>query len=230
MMSAFNFDLQDNNGKCVSKNGTTCSYYHGSFDFDEYKTAVGNSYENNDGGLGGFVGPNHEYFLYCGSKYPEIAVVKFNQSINKWEGHGCLQWQDLEDDEDGYFKNIWFTETELALIFEPKNKYRVDLMEHTDLARGKACIQLDLSTGTFTGVTREQLTKQGHSIVDRDSEWPPLSSKSRPSKDCSLESTLFEVPRPILTQKRSLLKILDNMKAEICACLDEASHKLTHPE
>jgi hypothetical protein len=63
-MSAFNFDLSGN-GKCVSNTNITRSYDDGVFNFDDHETSVGNSLENKIGGMGGFVGPDHEYILYC---------------------------------------------------------------------------------------------------------------------------------------------------------------------
>ncbi|KAH8710274.1 hypothetical protein GQ44DRAFT_813620 [Phaeosphaeriaceae sp. PMI808] len=226
-MSAFNFNLRDVNGKCVSKNGITCSFDNGFFDLDGYQTEIGNSFENNWGGKGGFVGPNHEYFLYCGSRCAEIAVAKFNRGADEWEHHGGLRWLNSGHAVYGFFKNIWFAKKKLTLIFEPKNKYRSYLMEHEDLAGENVCIKLDLFTGGFTGITKKQFDKQRHSIVDEDSKWPPLSSKNRSSNYSSSGSTLFEVPRPILTQQQSVLEILDNMKEGICACLDKASQELT---
>jgi hypothetical protein len=85
---------------------------------------------------------------------------------------------DLEGDDDGYFKNIYFTKEELALIFQPKEKYISELMDSVDL-RGKACMKLNLSTGRFTGITEKQLAEQKHSILRSDSEWPSLSSGKR---------------------------------------------------
>lgn len=178
-MSAFNFELYDDS-KCVSKNGDTCTYNEGAFYFgnhyysDNDGTSIGESLDNNDGGIAGFIGPNHEYFLYCGSKYAEIAVVKFNQDTDMWEDCASLQFDPEEDaSPSGFFKHIWFTNNELALIFEPK-KMHADIMQHEDLGLGNDCIKLDLSTGKFTGITYEQRIVQGHSIVNKDSKWPKI--------------------------------------------------------
>jgi hypothetical protein len=102
-MSAFSFNLCDDS-KCVSKDNSTCLYNDGCFDFDQCEITVGNSLENNHGGTDGFGGPEHEYFLYCGSKYAEISYAKFNADTDEWENHGCLQWFDLDDNgDDGFF-------------------------------------------------------------------------------------------------------------------------------
>lgn len=230
-MSAFNFNLRDEDGKCVSQNDATCTYEDGSFCFDQCEMSVGNSYENNYGGIGGFVGPNHEYFLYCGSKYPEIAVVKHNKEEDEWEHHACLQWMDFDDeDEDGYFKGIWFTKEE-ALIFEPKSEHRYDLMQHRDLGKGKACIKLDLPTGKFIGLTRKMLNEQKHSILDENSQWPLDSRRS--SSSC----TLAEIPRSIsnihpyvtdVTQPASASAILSKTFKMISDCFGEASKELSN--
>jgi hypothetical protein len=53
---------------------------------------IGNSLENNSGGLGAFIGPNHCYFLYCGEKYPEIALARFHAIKKQW--YDYTQWQD----------------------------------------------------------------------------------------------------------------------------------------
>ncbi|EMD86831.1 hypothetical protein COCC4DRAFT_63015 [Bipolaris maydis ATCC 48331] len=179
-MSAFNFNILENT--CVSKTKIVCFYNDGAFYFDGIKIIVGNSSENNSGGIGGFVGPNHEYFLYCGSKYPEIAVVRFNSNTNKWEDHACMQWFKFETDKN-MFKSIWFTKEEPALIFQPKKAYREHVMKHKDLAEGMGCIKLNLSTGRFTGISRKQFEKQRHSALDKNSVWPPLSSGNGPLGD-----------------------------------------------
>ncbi|EUC26652.1 hypothetical protein COCCADRAFT_113732 [Bipolaris zeicola 26-R-13] len=171
-MSAFNFNLLKNG--CVSKTNVVCVYGDGAFDFNGTKITVGNSSENNNGGLGGFVGPDHEYFLYCGSKYPEIAVVRFNNNTKKWEDHACMQWFKFETKKN-MFKKIWFTNEESALIFQPKKKYRKHTMEHEDLTEDIWCIKLNLSTGHFTGISKGQFRRQRHSALDEKSVWPLLS-------------------------------------------------------
>lgn len=210
-MAAFNFDLSDDNGECLSKTNITCSYNDGMFYFDGFGVMVGNSGENNSGGIGGFVGPNHEYFLYCGSEYAEIAIVKLKDDTGEWKDHGGLQWFALEPDGHGFFENIWFTHNDLALIFEPREKYRSALMQHEDPTGKRNCIKLDLSRGKFTSLTQEQFVKQRHSVVDKDSKWPHSSKR-----------TLVETPRPLSTQQTSILDIVENTKAEVSACLDEA--------
>ena len=179
-MPAFNFDLLDY-GKCVSKKNITCSYSDGMFNFNGYEIAVGNSLENNYGGIGGFVGPNHEYFLYCGSKYPEIAIVKFNKDTDEWENHSCMQWFNIDiDTDDDIFSRIWFTKKKPALIFQPRKKYRKAVMEHEDLVEGMWCIKLNLSTGRCTGISKKQFRQQKHSALDKYSIWPLLSLGNDP--------------------------------------------------
>jgi hypothetical protein len=218
-MCAFNYNLRDDD-RCLSRINIECTYDDGTFDFDGLQIPVGNSYENNNGGIGGFVGPNHEYFLYCGSKYAEIAIVKLNNDTDEWEDHCCLQWDDVEDDENGFFKNIWFTQKGQALIFAPKKKYRSALMEHKDLARRKYCIKLDLSTGTFKSLTQKQFVKQRHSVLDEDSMWP--RPKDFSFQNSSSESTVVGTPRPVDTQQALVWNNANDMKAEMHACLEEA--------
>jgi hypothetical protein len=216
-MSAFNFNLCDDS-KCVSKDDTTCLYDEGRFDFDQCEITVGNSLENNYGGIGGFVGPEHEYFLYCGSKYAEIAYAKFNAHTDEWEDHECLQWWDLDDDgDDGFFKEIWFTKEEPALIFVPWKKYRRHLLAHEKFrnsSKTKAYIKLDLSTGRFKSINEKQFSKQKHSVLDENSEWPS------PHEDLLSGDTLVEVSRPIPTQQATVLKVLEHMRTQIDKCLD----------
>ncbi|OWY51605.1 hypothetical protein AA0117_g13403 [Alternaria alternata] len=195
-MSAFNFDLrqrneddklreEEENDKCVSNSNMTCTYDDGMFNFDGYEISVGNSLENNCGGIGGFVGPNHEYFLYCGSKYPEISLMEFDEDTNEWGERACMQWDDfdIDDDHKSMFETIWFTKEEPALIFQFLEKYRIHAMEHEDLAEGMWCIKLDLSTGLFTGISRRQFNKQKHSALDKNSIWPLDSSGNDSSED-----------------------------------------------
>jgi hypothetical protein len=154
-MSAFNFDLCDNS-KCISKDYTTSVYMHGSFYINQRK--VGDRHRWNKGGKGGFVGPEHEYFLYCGSKFAEIALAKFNADTDDWENHALLQWSGKRHPgRRGYFNEIWFTkEKKPALIFKPWNEYRDFLLAHKDLGSPSnlnGYIKLDLCTGRFKGIT-----------------------------------------------------------------------------
>jgi hypothetical protein len=223
-MSAFNFNLCDNS-KCVSKNNITCLHDDGRFDFGQCEIAVGDSYENNCGGIGGFVGPEHEYFLYCGSKYAEIAVVKFDAKTDEWEDHESFQWFDVEDGgDDGLFEKIWFAKEQTALIFEPRKEYTQDLLapkEFRNFKKNKAFIKFDFSTGTFRGITRKQFLAQRHSVLDENSEWPS------PYGDSLSGDTLVEVPRQFPTHQVTVPEILERTRREINACLDELRTSLT---
>jgi hypothetical protein len=168
-MDAFSFKLLEET-KLVSKNGTTCTYWEGSFKLDQCKTSVGNSLDNT-GGIGGFVGPNHEYLLYCGSQYGEIAVLK--KVENEWVDHACLLWDEYEEDSDlSFFENIWFTKKELTLIFEPKSHHKDHIMKELGYDEESVCIILDLSTKEFTGATCKEFEEQKHSTLNSDSVWP----------------------------------------------------------
>jgi hypothetical protein len=174
----FNFNLHDNS-LCVSRE-RVCGYEDGMFQFGTQgriskrePISIGNSLENNSGGMGGFVGPEHEYFVYCGSKYAEIAIAKLTKK-GRWEkckgGHEFLA-ADNNGDEDRFFKNIWFMKKGLALIFEPKSQYRKDLMKDFN-GQGNTCIKLNLSSGRCTGLTEEQFKEQRLSKLGTDSRWP----------------------------------------------------------
>jgi hypothetical protein len=175
-MSAFSFNLWEET-KLVSQNDTTCTYWEGLFNFDQFTISVGNS-RNNQGGIGGFVGPNHEYLLYCGSKYGGIAVRKFNDVEKKWEDHACRLWDAWDEDSYvSFFENIWFTKKELALIFEPKSHYKDYIMKQLGYGKGNMCIILDLSTRKFTGATRKEFEERKHSTLRSNSKWPSDMSR-----------------------------------------------------
>lgn len=83
-MSAFSFNFGLSYAEFYSHIADVeCNYSEGWFEFDRQGIEVGNSLQNNNGGIGGFVGPNHEYFLYCGWKYAEIAIARFNKNTKK---------------------------------------------------------------------------------------------------------------------------------------------------
>jgi hypothetical protein len=173
-MDAFSFNLLEET-KLVSKNGTTCTYWEGNFKFDQCETSVGNSRENT-GGIGGFVGRNHEYLLYCGSQYGEIAVLK--KKGRKWKEHACLTWDEWDADKDlSFFKNIWFTKKDLALIFEPKSHHKDHIMKVLGYGKESVCIILDLSTTEFTGATCKEFEKRKLSTLESDSKWPSDMSR-----------------------------------------------------
>ncbi|KAJ6276464.1 hypothetical protein J3E71DRAFT_141216, partial [Bipolaris maydis] len=175
-MSAFSFNLLDG-VECVSKKKISCSFDEGVFKFGQQEITIGNSMSNMSGGIGGFVGPNHEYFLYCGSGYPEIAFARFNKKARKWRAYKFLQLDTGDQDDDGYFKNIWFAKKELALIFEPKAEY-LGIIEHGNFGQNMSCIKFNLRTGEFKGITEEQFKKQKCSTLDADSIWPTLKASN----------------------------------------------------
>jgi hypothetical protein len=224
-MAAFNFNLCNSENWCFSDTYIVCIYHNGTFNFNGFQIPVGNSLQNDSGGMGGFVGPNHEYFVYCGSKYAEIAIVKLNDETKEWEHHVCLQWDNLKADENGFFTDIWFMQEELALIFEPRTMYRDVLMKHKDLAGGTYCIKVDLSTGAFAGLTRKQLVKQRRSVLDEYSKWPHLNDQS--FDDSSSENTLIETSRPVPTKEAVMLDIIEDTMAKLSGYLDEALRKFT---
>jgi hypothetical protein len=116
------------------------------------------------------------------------------------------------------FEKIWFAKEQTALIFKPRKKYTQDLLapkEFRDSKRKKAFIKFDFSTGTLCGITQKQFLAQRHSVLDENSEWPS------PDEDSLSGDTLVEVPRPFPTHQVTVPEILDHMRMEICACLDE---------
>jgi hypothetical protein len=215
-MSAFNFNL-GNYGRCISKDNTTCVYRNGYFYFNRRQVSDLLAWHNrmkfsdrhawNKGMKCGFVGPEHEYFLYCGSKSAEIALAKFNADTQKWENHASYQWPDIRSPSNrGYFREIWFTkEKKKALIFKPWNDYRGLLV--AGLGPGsKRYIKLDLCTGKLEGITKEQFNEQERSVLDENSAWPS------PHEDRFPEDSLVEIPRPVL----------ECMVKDISACLEKA--------
>jgi hypothetical protein len=220
-MSAFNFDLW-NDSKCVSSNNTTCVYFEGRFCFDQGEITIGNSDENDNGGIGGFVGPEHKYFLYCGMKHAEIALAKLNADTDEWEDHGVLQWKhSYYHDDYGFFEKIWVAKEKPALIFEPRNEYKEYLLAHKkfkNVNETKAFIKLDLSTGHFTSITRKRFLEQRCFVLDENSEWPS------PHENCLSGDTLAEDPTQAI-----VLRSLRGMMTAISACWDEIS-KTSHGE
>lgn len=175
---AFTYNLLDGS-KCHSNKSGTCAYEDGMFDFDGFDMPIGNSLENNSGGTAGFVGHQDKFFLYCGSKYAEIAMVKFNRRSNRWEDHACLQWSSLEYDDDGYFESIWVTRGGKSLIFVPKKQYRHDIMGPVKLLENERFIKLSLHDGRFSGLTRREFKEQSHCRLTENIEWPNREHRRR---------------------------------------------------
>ena len=108
--------------------GHTCTFDDGSFIFKSGKKicniSIGNSLENQDGGIGGFAGARHEYFIYCGKKYVEIAIAKLRARNGPWESKGGYQG----DEVDKMFHEIWSSKANPNTIYIKVVKRRASLM------------------------------------------------------------------------------------------------------
>jgi hypothetical protein len=166
--TAFCFDIVDGT-RCYSQQNVVCEFDDGAFVFDGVRISVGKSYGNNYGGVGGFVGPNHEYFVYCGSKYAEIAIARYNKKKDIWEDWAGQTLNNCENNSKNCpFKNIWVANNGLALIFEPRARFRQEITGDKTLK----AIRCDLLKRKFNGLTREQFHEQRHSKIDHNSNWP----------------------------------------------------------
>ncbi|KAH4215239.1 hypothetical protein HBI26_254570 [Parastagonospora nodorum] len=176
---SFKFGLV-NGVECVSRTGESCVFEDGNFyfypkdsDTSCRKMTIGESFQNNGGGWGGFVGLKHEYFVYCGSKFPEIAIAKFNKKKGKWEDVGGKQFDSDETEaENSFFEGIWFTTEGPKLIFKPKKEYEKELMAEIKGKKTKKYIQVDLSTFHITGVTEKEFRNLRVHKAGANSEMP----------------------------------------------------------
>jgi hypothetical protein len=130
-MAAFQMNIEDGPG-CVSDYGNICTFEEGSFtfrsetsEFSQHTISVGNSLDNNNGGMAGFVGRNHEFFLYCGTKYAEIAIARFNRQIGQWENYKNVQLE-LDINDEHAFQKIWVSKDPNILYLVPQEWFSDD--------------------------------------------------------------------------------------------------------
>ena len=106
---------------------------HSGEDFDEgsdlKSTAIfiGESWENNDGGIGGFIGENHQYFLYCGKKFPELAIAWKRDGTGPWEPFTSRQPRYSIPEFNGgkvpIVKRIWSTKVDGTFVLKLANNF-----------------------------------------------------------------------------------------------------------
>ena len=141
--------------------GHTCTFNDGSFIFKsgkkKCKTNIGNSLENNYGGIGGFAGAQHEYFIYCGTKYEEIAIARFRKKQNLWENtKGGYQG----DGEDEMFDEIWSSKANPDTVYIKVVEDRASLIPF---------IRIHLSSLEFCGIILSSSLSYGNlSEVDEN--------------------------------------------------------------
>jgi hypothetical protein len=229
-MSAFNFRFC-NNSKWILKNGTKGHYNNGKFNIGGWIIKITKNFYNESEGIGRFVGPDHEYFVYCGRKIAGIGVAKFNSRTNQWKHYNRLEWNNIDTGDNGrYLNKIWFVKEEVALIFESKDEFRSGPMKREYLGGKKggkeSGIKLNLKTGEFTAVSETDIKEQRHSVVTENSKWPFPSSKNCLCEGKLLQSTLMKVEGLIMVQQISLESSLSKMKAEVNACLRQTYQDL----
>ncbi|KAH8723321.1 hypothetical protein GQ44DRAFT_774172 [Phaeosphaeriaceae sp. PMI808] len=106
-MGAFRSNIADGK-QCVSEGGVTCVYDNGHFQFPSGKIRMGNSNTSEDRGMGGFIGADHEYFLFCSQKHAEIALAKLNSTKKVWERYKDLTLPfDTNSSGEPIFSEIW---------------------------------------------------------------------------------------------------------------------------
>lgn len=81
-------------------------------------TYIGDIRTNEDGGVGDFFGKNHEYFLYCGNKYPEIAIARRNKKTKRWENLQESLYFREELKTQPVIDAFWSTEPDNEFIFK----------------------------------------------------------------------------------------------------------------
>jgi hypothetical protein len=215
MRPAFRFDIVDGSRWC-SRLGVKCIYNDGTFAFNGVDVSFS---DKNSGGIGGFIGPKHEYFVYCGSKFPDIAIAKYNNRKDLWESYAFQSWHDVHED-GGYFKQIWIARDGLALIFQPQTKFRRDLLQELTGDEKLEAIRCDLLTRGLTGITKGQFVQQRHSKIDHDSRWPAQFD------DKGSDSTLCDQSETPFYTKAEVTQMMDQVGVFVSTYLDEIEKEL----
>jgi hypothetical protein len=195
-MTSFTYRLR-NYTVLYSKNGTKCEYLEGTFKFspsteicfdDRFDNSnclerarssqvvyIGNSSENNHDGLGGFIGENHDHFLWCGDKYPEIAIVKFDPTTQECTEVLCQQRDHrIHQGEGPSFCEVWVGK-DPNMLFLRVCKGMEKFWRYSEYLE----IGLELCGYYIRGATRKRFLKKRH-IELSDTTRDQVSDPGRP--------------------------------------------------
>lgn len=167
-MNAFSFDL-DRNRTCRSKKDVTCTFDEGEFTFSpnyEEKLTLGGDLDNNGGGIGAFVGEDHQYYIHFASKYPGIGLASYISSEKRWVNSGWYESEREINFQEG-INTIWTTNDPNVLLLEPNPED-----EHLKRFRSEfkhECAEIRLNEFNIKGVSKKALMETSRSIFAYES-------------------------------------------------------------
>lgn len=189
MSPSFSFYLEAGS-EIVSKTGTKCTYNGSKFCFPSGLIHIGCAGNNARGGIGGFVGPDDQYFLFCSNGNPEIAAARFNSKNNRWENYVCAP---LDEKYLGNIvEEIWTSDDSNVLLLKAfLTEEAVDIFEKEF---DRSTVELRLSSCEFRGILREEfLVNRKEKIVgdqDQVEDSDKADSFEEEENDAEFYSTL----------------------------------------
>ncbi|KAH8723324.1 hypothetical protein GQ44DRAFT_317457 [Phaeosphaeriaceae sp. PMI808] len=183
-MMAFSSQLE-NGIDLISKNGVTCVVDNNLFKFPSGKIRISSRLEDNSRGMGGFIGADHEYFLYCSQEDAQISFARLSPIKKDWEGYRHYWLVPNSKNEPICFR-IWSSRDNNIYLFSSRPRYRQYFTEPYP----SEFIQVNLENFDVKEITSQEFLEKRHTEIGDNSRslWK-LQTPSKSNHENKAKST-----------------------------------------